>query len=188
MNVYDFDNTVYDGETVVDFYLFCLSKKPSLIKYMPVVLSMLVKYKLGRVSEEELFEKASLYSAKIFNSVNTSEKAAAEFWDKHEHKIKAFYREGMSPDDVIVSSSCGFILREICNRLGVKNLVCSEIDPENGSVKRLCFRSNKPIIFKKMYPGVSPDNFFTDSVNDLPMVEISKNAYLVKKNKIKKIK
>lgn len=188
MNVYDFDNTVYDGESIVDFYFFCLVKKPSLIKYMPTVVIMLTKYKLGKISLEELFEKASFYSVKIFGSVDTSEKAISEFWDKNEHKIKDFYRQTKKPDDVILSASCDFLLREICKRIGIKNVICSEIDPARGEVKQLCFRSNKPILFKEKYPNVTVDNFFTDSVNDSPMAETAKNAYLVKKNKIKKIK
>ena len=28
--VYDFDNTIYDGDSSVDFFLFCLRKKISL--------------------------------------------------------------------------------------------------------------------------------------------------------------
>lgn len=27
VNLYDFDNTIYDGESTVDFFLFCLKKK-----------------------------------------------------------------------------------------------------------------------------------------------------------------
>jgi flagellar biosynthesis protein FliR len=32
------------------------------------------------------------------------------------------------------------------------------------------------------------ENFYTDSLNDQPLIDISKNAYLVKGNKITKIK
>lgn len=188
MNVYDFDNTVYDGETAVDFYLFCLSKKPSLIKYMPTVFMMLAKYKLGKISVDELLEKAAYYSAKIFGSIDIGEKVISEFWDKNEHKIKEFYKKSKRADDVIISASCDFLLGEICKRLNIKNLICSEINLNDGAVKQLCFRTNKPILFKKIYPNEVIDNFYTDSKNDFPMIEISKNAYIVKKNKIKKIK
>lgn len=34
MNVYDFDGTVYRGDSTVDFWLFCLRKKLGLVKYI----------------------------------------------------------------------------------------------------------------------------------------------------------
>lgn len=188
MNVYDFDNTIYDGETVIDFYFFCLKKKPSLIKYIPMMTFMLAKYKLGKISVDELEKKASKYARRILLSVDSTKKAITEFWDKNEHKIKEFYKKNKRDDDIIISASCGFILREICNRLGIKNLICSEIDINTGEIKQVCFRTNKPIILKKLYPNISVDNFYTDSLNDAPMIELSHNAFLVKKNKITKIK
>ena len=32
MNVYDFDKTIYKGDSTLDFYFFCLRKKPIIIK------------------------------------------------------------------------------------------------------------------------------------------------------------
>ena len=43
MNVYDFDNTIYDGESTFDLFLFYLKKKPSLIRLMPTVVSAFEK-------------------------------------------------------------------------------------------------------------------------------------------------
>ena len=34
MNVYDFDNTIYDGESVFDFYHYSVRKQPKLIRYL----------------------------------------------------------------------------------------------------------------------------------------------------------
>ena len=45
MNAYDFDNTIYDGESLFDFFIFCMYKKKSLILYFPFVLYILVLYK-----------------------------------------------------------------------------------------------------------------------------------------------
>lgn len=188
MNAYDFDNTIYDGESAVDFYLFCLFKKISLIKYLPLMFYMLLKYKLGKISVAELEEKAAKYAVGIFSDIENPETAVKEFWDKNEHKIKPLYKKIQKADDVVISASGSFLLREICDRIGVKTLICSEINLSNGKTDRICFRSNKPIIFKQLFPDTIPENFYTDSINDAPMIEFSKNAYLVKKNKIKKIK
>ena len=32
MRVFDFDNTIYNGESVFDFYLFSIKKNPKVIK------------------------------------------------------------------------------------------------------------------------------------------------------------
>ena len=48
MNVYDFDNTIYDGESILDFFFFYLKKTPYLVKYIPKVFYALYKYKRSR--------------------------------------------------------------------------------------------------------------------------------------------
>ena len=50
MNVFDFDNTIYDGESVIDFFLYYCRKDKSLIKYIPDVFKALLKYKKGKIS------------------------------------------------------------------------------------------------------------------------------------------
>ena len=42
MNVYDFDNTIYDGESAVDFFMFCLGKDIKLIKLLPLLVVKMV--------------------------------------------------------------------------------------------------------------------------------------------------
>ena len=38
MNVFDFDNTIYDGESAIDFFLYYLKKDPKLIRYLPSII------------------------------------------------------------------------------------------------------------------------------------------------------
>ena len=35
IDVYDFDGTIYDGDSTVDFWLYCLRRKPSLLRFLP---------------------------------------------------------------------------------------------------------------------------------------------------------
>ena len=44
MNVYDFDNTIYDGESFIDLFIFLFKKDPSLVKYIPDVINGLYNY------------------------------------------------------------------------------------------------------------------------------------------------
>ena len=186
MNVYDFDNTIYKGETVLDFYKFCLKKDISLLKYIPLIFSVLLRYKMRRISLEELEKKALIYSEK--NISHILEFSAKEFWDKHESKIKDFYLKQQRADDVVVSASFSFLLDEICRRLGIRYCLCSELDLKSGKIKRICYRGSKPEIFKENFPDAEIDNFYTDSLNDLPMIMLAKKAYLVKGERLTEIK
>ena len=186
MNVYDFDNTIYDGESVVDFFLFYCKKDKSLIKYIPSVFLALLKYKAGKVTIEQALSK---YGEKVgsFYRDNQVEKDMVAFWDGHMHKIKPFYKEVQTDDDLIISGSPEFSLEIICKRLGIKRYIGSIIE-KDGSIPRLCIREAKVKAFFEEYPDAEIENFYTDSINDTPLIEISKNAYLVKGNKITKIK
>ena len=49
-------------------------------------------------------------------------------------------------------------------------------------------RNNKVDLFYKEFPIGTIDNFYTDSMNDKPLIGISNAAYLVKGDKIKRVK
>ncbi len=186
MNVYDFDNTIYDGESVVDFYLFLLRKNPRLISFMPKMVWMLLKYKACLISEQELYSKAQRYAVRLISYIKDSG-IVAEFWDKNQNKIKKFYLDRHREDDVVLSASCNLLIDEMCRRLGVKTVISSEVDIDTGEILQVCFRNKKPEIFKKHFPDTIIDNFYTDSMNDSPMFSLSKHIYLVKGNKVKEI-
>ncbi len=187
MNVYDFDNTIYSGESVVDFYGFMLRKKPALIGMLPKMIEMLIKYKLCRVSWDELLQTAQRYAAKYFPQIDFP-RYVKEFWDKNQRKIKRFYLENKKEDDVILSASCGFLIGEMCERLGIKTVISSDIDVKTGKINRLCFREKKPEIFKEHFPDATIDGFYTDSMNDFPMFSLAERVYLVKGKRIEEVK
>lgn len=184
MNVYDFDNTIYKGESVFDFYIFCARRYPVMIRYIFVILFAWLRYKLLILSREKLMSLAEKYAAMFITSISDLEGLVKEFWDKNQRKIKKFYLETKRDDDVIVTASVGFLLREICRRVGIQNCICTEVDEKTGEIHKLCFRQNKPGYFKSEFPEAKIENFFSDSMNDLPMMQMAKNAYLVKGEKI----
>lgn len=188
MNVYDFDNTIYDGESLFDFYLFCLKKDFKFIKYLKAAVVNLIKYKMCIITIDKLMVLCSKYVYDFLTDIGDMDGAVKEFWDKNENKIKPWYFDYKKEDDIIVSANFNIFLEEILNRIGVHNYISSEVDPINKEVTQLCFRSNKVALYRKKYKDAKIDNFFTDSKNDMPMINISDNAYLVKDNKLKKIK
>lgn len=64
----------------------------------------------------------------------------------------------------------------------------SSIDKNTGKFIRLCFLDNKVKIFRELYPNAHIDNFYTDSMNDKPMMDIADHVFFVRGNKIEQIK
>lgn len=186
MNVYDFDNTIYNGESMVDFYFFILRYHPEFISLLPKMIYMLTRYKLCMISEEELFSEAEKYTEFILKKLDL-DKLVPLFWDKYQKKIKRFYIKNMKADDVILSANADFLIEEICKRLGVKNFLTSCFDRSSGRIIKLCFRENKVKIFKDAFPENDIDCFFTDSMNDKPMFELANKIYIVKGNNVKEL-
>ena len=44
INGYDFDETIYDGDSSVDFYFFCLRKNKKVLKQLPEQIKSFIKY------------------------------------------------------------------------------------------------------------------------------------------------
>ena len=186
MNVFDFDNTIYNGESTLDFYFFCVKHHPRLIRFVFIVLIKLVKYKMCLISEDELLALCKKYVKAFLADCPDAKQLAEIFWEKNICRIKNFYKEIHNENDIVISASFGFMLRPAMSKLGIKRFVCSEVNLENGSIDRLCFRKNKLHLFKEMYGDEVIENFYTDSLNDLSFMKLATcKAYLVKGNSIR---
>ena len=140
------------------------------------------------ITADELINTGERFALEFINNINNIDTITKDFWDKHQHKIKDFYLKNQKSDDCIISASPSFLLDEIAKRLNVSHLICSEVDKTTGKINQLCFSGEKSRLFKENFPDACIDCFYTDSMNDKPMIDISKKAYLVKGSKIKRIK
>lgn len=188
MNVYDFDNTIYDGETLVDIVLYFMAHDIRIWKYLPKLLVFAFKDKFHLFTVEEALEAYAGFLRSYYTQVGDISRDIQKFWDKNEKKIKPLYEKIRRDDDVIVSGTTDFLLDEIAKRMHIKHYVCSVIDKKTGNFKRLCFLENKVKYFYEDFPGAKIDNFYTDSMNDRAMMDIAEHVFLVKKNKIEQIK
>lgn len=189
MNVYDFDNTIYDGESCKDMFFYLLKKDLSLLKLVPNVLYAFAKYKKGKITIEKALEKYAPKIEKYFQKKFYLLSDTIDFWDKHMKNIKSFYSRQQRPDDLILTATPENFMEEICRRMGVKNYIGTTIDAELGKITRICLRENKIKAFFERYPNGEIESFYTDSPeNDFPLIEIAQNAYVVKGDKIEKIK
>ena len=181
MNAYDFDKTIYDGDSTADFYIFCLKKHKNIILLAPSLLCAFLRfYVFKKGTKTEFKEKMYRFLTKC-----NAEKDVTEFWDKNCDKIKDFYIKQKKSDDVIISASPEFLLAPICRNLGIKHLIASKVDSKSGKYSGVnCHGREKVRRFYEELKDGEIDEFYSDSLSDTPMAEISKKAFLVNRNKI----
>ncbi len=178
---YDFDGTIYDGDSSVDFYKFCFKKQKSICKYWIKQLWFFGLYILGLKTKTEMKEVLFCF-LKDFDHI---EELIKEFWDKHYAKMKKWYLEKDHSNDIIISASPEFLLKVPCQRLKVKDLIASEVDMKSGKfLSSNCHGEEKVKRLKEKYPKIEVEEMYTDSHVDLPMIELSNQGFKVKKDTI----
>ena len=84
MNAYDFDETIYDGESSVQFILAYLKNDPKIVSFLPAVVKVMHKYNKGQITLEDFSTKYAAQLKEYFrdNDVDLMD-LVNDFWDKH---------------------------------------------------------------------------------------------------------
>ena len=181
MNVYDFDKTIYDGDSTANFYLFALKRHKRIILLGPSLFAAVMKFYVFKKGTKTQFKEV-MYR---FLRYCDTEKDVADYWDVNIKKIKRYYLKQQRPDDVIISASSYFLLKPICERLGIKHLIASNVDPSTGKyIGENCHGKEKVRRFREEFGEAEIEAFYSDSHSDDPMAEISKKAFLIKGEEI----
>ena len=183
MNVYDFDQTIFHPDSSYAFFSYCLKHFPrAVMRESGQKIKAVISFFAGGDNADAAPLKEALFS--FLSYLPQVETAVDAFWKKNEKNIAPWYLEQKKPDDLIISASPGFILRPICEKLGV-SLIATPMDPYSGRILGLnCHDLEKVRRFRAEYPDAVIDSFYSDSLSDAPLAEIAKHAFLVKKNKI----
>lgn len=185
MKVFDFDNTLYDGESSLDFFMYCLKRKKSLVKYMPSVLYNLLRYKLGRVGIETVYEFCDKMMGVFFDNRANADILLKEFGEKYCRKLKPELLKLVSEEDAVISASPEFLLDVFKDKIKAKTFICTKT--EDAHITFLCYGKNKVKAFNEYFKGKEIEEFYTDSINDEPMMRAAKKAYFVKGTEITRI-
>lgn len=189
MRVFDFDNTIYDGESGMDLFLYFLKKDPKgLMKYSPKFFEGFLKYKRGKITIQEVMEEYGIFLKEYCQTIDDVYHEFEKFWDINQENVKDFYYKMQDEDDVVVSACPVCLLKIICDRIGIKNYLGSDIDPVNGIINEICYKEKKVDFYRAKYGDTPIDELYTDSMSDKPLMDISKNVYMVSGNKIMLIK
>ncbi|MFL0197071.1 HAD-IB family hydrolase [Clostridium sp. WILCCON 0269] len=206
--IFDVDFTLTKRETLLEFYIFMVKKKPKLILYAPFsilssILYLLKLFPAGKTKENFIA---------FINGIdeNDMKLLVKEFYEKRLSKIiytdaletiKKLKSEGCKI--YLISASAEFYLNELYNIKEVDKILGTRFTVSEGKhskkisgenckgeekVKRLMEslkKDNIEVDFKNSY-------MFSDSLSDLPLLNMVGNPYLInyKKNhnKIKILK
>ena len=181
INLYDFDKTIYDGDSSVDFFVWCLGKYPIIWFNIPKMVLVVIKYKLKITNKTKMKEVIFSYLKKVPNVDQEIEL----FWESHKCYIKDFYQKKKHDKDIIISASPEFLLEPICKELKVKKLIASRVNKKTGKFTGLnCHDVEKVTRLNKEYKDYIVKESYSDSMSDLPILELAKKAYIVKGDKL----
>ncbi len=185
IKVFDFDNTIYRGESSVDLALFMIKNNKKILLYLPSIFVNMIKYKLCLVKKEKLIKKINNFmSAVIFDRKELLE-LVERFWSKKIHKLDRKMLKRINRDDVIITAGPDFLIHGIKKLLNTNNIISSEIDEVKNKMKYFNFGDNKVKRYKELYGDKRISCLFTDSYNDRALMDISDKVFIVKKGRLK---
>jgi len=186
MNIYDFDNTIYDGNTNLDLIIYSFIRHPFKVsKSILLTFPLFIGYKLKKVTFIKLKETMLSFLFKI----NNLDEYLDCFVDKKMKNIKKWYLDNKKDNDTVMSASCEIWIIKFCNKLNIKNVISTKTDKNGKIIGKNCKGEEKVIRFNELFKNVEVNNAYSDSIKeDKPMFDIAKHAYIVKKNKLIKYK
>jgi len=176
MNVYDFDKTIYDGDSTVDFYFFCLRHYPGVYRYLPTLLWYGAGYVLGLVRKTNFKE----HFYRFLRGIPDIDVALEQFWDVHMKKIIPYYLTVQKADDLVISASPEFLVIPGCRRLGISDVMASRVNQKTGLYTgENCHGTEKVRRYREKYGEEPIQKFYSDSLSDTPLAELAEESYLV---------
>lgn len=109
-----------------------------------------------------------------------SEELVVHFWKKNKHKIYSWYLEQCKSDDIVISASPEFLLKPICDFLGIEYLIVSKVSCQTGKFEtENCYGVEKVKRLKHEFPTLHMEDFCSDSISDSPLAKLADRAYII---------
>lgn len=177
MNVYDFDKTIYDGDSTVDFIGFCVRRYPAVLLKLPITLWSFFLYMIGVYTKTRCKER-------MYSFLKYVPKGAVEcFWDEHKDRIKPWYYDQQREDDVVISASPEFLVEPICRRMGIMTVIASRVNSSTGKTAgENCSGEEKVRRLREWDEDAHINEFYSDSYSDQPLADMADQAYMVRGN------
>lgn len=176
VNVYDFDKTIFDGDSTQKFYLYLLKNHPEIAIYLPKQFIFFILF-IFKIMPKTKFKEKFYSCFKILKNIDED---VLNFWEKNISGIKKFYLENRQDSDIIISASPDFLLRPLCEKIGIKHLIASNVNKKTGAYTGLnCYGKEKVLRLNLEIPNTKIKEFYSDSFSDEPLAELAEKSYIV---------
>ena len=185
--VYDFDKTIYNGETSTDFMLFFLKRNPKYIIRIFNALYSLFYYKKNLKKSKEIFFK-------ILNGLDIKflKEEINEFWKVKKDKIfswvydEIFENKKIADELILISATPSIFLDGISKELGFDKLLSTEFENLNEVFNSKIIGANckGDEKVRRLNNYISDYNilkFYSDSMSDKPLFDLAVEKIFVNK-------
>ena len=181
MNLYDFDNTIYDGDSCHDLVIYGLRKHFFLaIKSVIKAGFLNKKYKKNEIPFEIVKENLLSFIYKIDNY----KEFINDFVDSHMNRIKPWYKKIQTKNDILLTASFDLWIDIFAKKIGINHVIATKTDENGHIIGKNCKTNEKVRRLKKEFPNKKFTCAYSDSSADIPILELAKNAYVVEGNEL----
>ena len=176
MNVYDWDDTIYRGDSTFGMVRYAYIHRPKTLLSIPRSAACGLLYVLKLMPKQTF--KENLFH--MFTMIPDMEAFVDEYTTSHLDHVKDWYKQQQKEDDLVISASPEFLIRSFCEKVGIKQVMASPVDLHTGKYSgKNCHGEEKVLRFRAVYGETPIQEFFSDSKSDTPLAKISEKAYLV---------
>ena len=189
IDVYDFDGTIYDGDSTVDFVLFAVRRHPNVLLGLPRIARAALKL---RKKEIGLTEFKTVLFAEMAERMDLKTEAGL-FWldPKTKEKLGAWFRT--TPRDlpiVLCSASPEFEIAPAAKLLGIPTVVATRVDIATGElIGKNCKAEEKLSRLKAHFGDYEIRAMYTDDAKaDGPLLAAAREGYILTHGKMEPFK
>ncbi len=180
--LYDFDKTIYAGDSSIDFFKFCLRKNFKIIKYLPKITFCLLLNHL-KIINTKSFKEQFFSFLKEFNNVD---EIIELFWLKNKSKIYNFFNEELNLSNrlpiYIISASPYFLLYGYTKQLKNVYLIATNMNKNTGKIIGENCKGQEKV--NKLPKDIYIEKFYSDSYSDRFLANMAKTAYICWNGKV----
>lgn len=189
IDVYDFDGTIYDGDSTVDFYRYCLRRCPRIARRFPALIAAALRKCVDTTYDLTAFK--SVFFA--FVQDLDVQALARDFWqtDAARRKLGAWFQS--TPRDlpiVIASASPAFELAPIAETLGATALIATQTDASGAIIGKNNKSHVKIARIRALFgEDVTVRAMYTDDLKaDGPLIAWAREGYKLTHGRVTRIK
>lgn len=189
IDVYDFDGTIYDGDSTADFVLFAIRRHPNVLFGLPRIARAALALSRKKIGLTEF--KSALF-AEMAERMDMKTEAGL-FWlsPKTRAKLGAWFDK--TPRDlpiVLCSASPEFEICHAAKLLGIKTVIGTRVDTATGElIGKNCKAEEKLRRLAEKFGEYEIRAMYTDDAKaDGPLLAAAREGYILTHGKVEPFK